>query len=462
MPELKTLQHLLCALLFALVSPVAAHGAIAELTGEPATEGTSAPEPAAIETERADDADARIAERIKAIFAAIDALDAVEVEVQEGVVTLSGNVASATKAEQAETIAGRVAGVVTVNNEIERDLAVDRNLAPTVSAIGDQARNLWRMLPLFGVAVLLAAFVIIALRWLADRESLWLRLTPNPFIAELLGSAIRFFGVLLGLYIALKILGATALLGALLGIGGVIGIAIGFAVRDTIDNYISSIMLSLRQPFRANDHVVIEGNEGRVIRLTSRATVLMTLDGNHLRIPNSTVFKAVILNYTTNPQRRFEFDLGVDADDDPVEAMATGTAAIAALDFVIDEPAPNARVMEVGDSNVVVRFLGWIDQTDTDFYKARSLAIQAAKGALEGAGFGLPEPIYRLRIDPRSAPMPLPATSEEGAKPAKVSRATVVEEKVDTAPETHVADLVARERQVTREKDLLDESRPVE
>ncbi|MDR7102012.1 mechanosensitive ion channel domain-containing protein [Croceicoccus sp. BE223] len=82
--------------------------------------------------------------------------------------------------------------------------------------------------------------------------------------------AVRFVGILVGLYFGLKILGATALLGALLGVGGVIGIAIGFAVRDTVDTYISSIMLSVRQPFRANDHVVIEGNQGRVIRLTGR------------------------------------------------------------------------------------------------------------------------------------------------------------------------------------------------
>ena len=100
-----------------------------------------------------------------------------------------------------------------------------------------------------------------------------------------------FHGRVLGLVAALQILEATALLGAVLGGAGVIGIALGFAVRDTVDNYVSSLMLSLRQPFRANDHVVIEGHEGRVIRLTSRATILMTLDGNHLRIPNSTVFK---------------------------------------------------------------------------------------------------------------------------------------------------------------------------
>src|SRR3546814_7123269 len=116
-------------------------------------------------------------------------------------------------------------------------------------------------------------------------------------------------------------------------------ISIGFAIRDTVDNYVSSLMLSLRQPFRANDHVVIEGHEGRVVRLTSRATILMTLEGNHLRIPNSTVFNAVILNYTRNPARRFAFELGIEANDDPVAGMALGLRAPRALDFVLDTPA---------------------------------------------------------------------------------------------------------------------------
>jgi len=109
-------------------------------------------------------------------------------------------------------------------------------------------------------------------------------------------------------------------MGTLLGGAGVLGLAISFAVKDSMENYISSIMLSIRQPFRAQEHVVINDYEGVVVRLTSRSTVLMTLDGNHLRIPNATVFKAVILNYTRNPQRRFDFVLGVDAEDDPAQA----------------------------------------------------------------------------------------------------------------------------------------------
>jgi hypothetical protein len=118
----------------------------------------------------------------------------------------------------------------------------------------------------------------------------------------------------------------------------------------------------VRQPFRANDHVVINEHEGKVARLTSRATVLLTLDGNHLRIPNSTVFKAVILNYTRNPERRFDFELGVDANDDPMAAIKSGLEAIGDLDFVLDDPAPMGNIVTVGDSNIVLCFRAWVDQ----------------------------------------------------------------------------------------------------
>ena len=224
-------------------------------------------------------------------------------------------------------------------------------------------------------------------------------------------------------------------------------------------------MLSLRQPFRANDHVLINEHEGKVVRLTSRATILMTLDGNHLRIPNATVFKAVILNYTRNPERRFEFALGVDANDDPVAAMATGLSAIAGLAFVLDEPKPDAVIETVGDSNIVLTFLAWVDQNESDFMKARSLAIRAAKDALETAGFTLPEPIYRLRFD-GTAPAGLQPSGEArppARKPAVARPDHVVEDELlDVRPDAHITEKVDEERAQTGEKDLLDSRRPVE
>ena len=412
--------------------------------------------------------DRRIAERIDGIFAELPAFAAVEVEVQEGVVSLAGTVPKPEDIARAEAIANRVAGVVTVENGLERDLTLTADSAG-ITSLAERWSNFVRMLPL--IAAALGVWLAIAFigYLIAGLGRVWNRLAPNGFLAELVASAIRFGFTIIGLVIALDMIGATALLGAVLGGAGLIGIALGFAMRDTIENYVASLLLSLRQPFRANDWVQIDTYEGRVIRLTSRATVLMTLDGNHLRIPNGQVFKAVILNFTRNPQRRFHFDLGVDADDDARAARQLGRETMAGLDFVLADPPPEARIIEVGDSNVVIRFLGWVDQRETDWWKAQSEAIPAVKTALEDAGFGLPEPIYRLRFDPRSASVPFAAevtTEAQGAPaPRPASSAAAPQNDEDVRPVDEIAAMVEEERSrpgSEQEKDLLDHSRPVE
>ncbi|NCP12844.1 MAG: mechanosensitive ion channel [Sphingomonadales bacterium] len=425
-----------------------------------AADAADAPEAGTIDIASLTDQSDRATEAgLRQIYSKIDGLAGVEVAVQSGVVRLSGTVINQADREQALAIAQRIAGVVTVENGIERSLEVDSNLSPALSSLNDDFRGLIRGLPLFGVAVLAALLIAAAGYVLAAQRRLWVWVTPNAFLAELVMGAIKVVAIIAGLIIALQILDATALLGLVLGSAGIIGIALGFAVRDTVDNYVSSLMLSLRQPFRANDHVIIDTLEGHVIRLTSRATVLMTLDGNHLRIPNATVFKANILNFTRNPQRRFEFDLGVDSADDPLAAMRVGLDAMRALPFVLDEPRSHAIIQAVGDSSIVLRFFAWVDQQETDYMKGRSLAIQAAKSALEEAGYELPEPIYRIRVED-FAKLPK-AGNAKRVRPEKPTPAAPPIDDEHAARDRTIEQLVSEERGAG-EKDLLDTRRPIE
>ena len=127
--------------------------------------------------------------------------------------------------------------------------------------------------------------------WFAGRlftrwSALFERMAPNAFLQGFVKSAVRLAFLVVGLLVAADILGATALLGSVMGAAGVLGLAVGFAVRDTIENYIASILLSLRQPFSPGDHILVEGQEGHVTLLNSRATVLITPGGEHvLEIP---------------------------------------------------------------------------------------------------------------------------------------------------------------------------------
>jgi small-conductance mechanosensitive channel len=211
--------------------------------------------------------------------------------VREGVVTLTGAAPNEVQAKRALSLARRVDGVVTVEDAIERTLDLDANLAPFVGQLKAAVTRWRRAWPLALLSLTIFLVVAYTGHRLANWPGLWRRLAPNIFLADLLAQAFRVGAFAVGLVVALNAAGATAMMTAILGGVGVLGLALGFAVRDSLDNYISSIMLSLRQPFRANDHVVIGTHEGRVARLTSRATVLVTLDGNHLRIPNSTVLR---------------------------------------------------------------------------------------------------------------------------------------------------------------------------
>ena len=354
---------------------------------------------ALIETTPTPQKDNDIRQRISGIFSEIEGLQAVNVSVTQGVVTLTGETANEKKAQQAINLTNRLTDVVTVEDRINRTLDVQENVSTVYQGLKAQVTNLVKALPLLLVGIVIFALVAWFGSWLSNRKKMWQRLTPNPFVAELLSQTVKVIFIIFGLILGLSLIGAETILGTLLGGAGVIGIAVGFAVKDTIENYIASLMLSIRQPFRARDHIVINGQEGIVVRLTSRATILMTLDGNQLRIPNAEVFKGTILNYTKNPERRFTFELGVDANDDPLAAIKVGLDAIHTLAFVLNEPKAIAVITNVGDSNIVLEFQVWVDQSETDFAKARSIAIRETKHALEDKGFSLPEPIYRLRFN---------------------------------------------------------------
>lgn len=325
-----------------------------------------------------------------------------------------------------------------------------------VQRLLSEAYGLIAALPLL-VLALVAVWVCwmlggwFSLRTLLDRVS-----QRNPFMRDLARTTVRWSVTLLGVLVALEILNATALVGAMLGTAGVLGVAIGFAFKDTLENYLAGILMSLRQPFSPHDHVVINGNEGVVVSMTSRATILMTLDGNHLRLPNALVFRSVTLNYTRNPSRRFEFDVGIGVGEDLVTAQHIGTAELSRLPGVMQTPPPRAYIAALGDSNVQVRFLGWVDQRSHDFLMVRSEAIRTVKLALEAADMDMPEPIYRVQLSDRAELAAAPPA------PPRPPRAPSTKGPVDTGVIDDLTRQIDAEPKSRNAPDLLDPSAPKE
>ncbi len=343
--------------------------------------------------------DAHLERQVTRLLGAQPALRGIRADAEGGVVTLSGQVVEPEQRKAAGDLAGGVAGVKQVDNEVtlDPDLSVRFH-----SALGELQGKLVRLvvnLPLLVVAILIVVISGWLGGFLSGRMRLLKRLSRhNPYMDGLLRNIVKTLVVLGGVLIALDLLGATSLVGAVLGSAGVVGLVLGFAFKDIAENYVSGILLSIRQPFAPGDTVRIDNNEGRVVALTSRATVLITADGLNLQLPNALVFKSVLTNFTRNPRRRFDFTTVVDTRSSWNEAMDIGINAIRGVEGVLNDPAPTALIKEISNDGATMQFFGWIDQRNNDLSKTRSEAMRQVRRTLRKAGIVPPSPVQSIRL----------------------------------------------------------------
>lgn len=407
--------------------------------------------------------DAAIAVRIRDILNELEGFDGVTVSVTSGIVTLRGTTIDTATADRLNELVGRVEGVVAIENDVTETTDVVARLNPAVQRFQARVSQAIALLPLAAVAVVAFVLVLTLGLLLARARYPWDQIAPNAFIANIYRQVVRILFFVAGVVIALDILGATALLGTILGAAGIVGLAIGFAVRDTVENFIASIMLSIRQPFRPNDVVEIEGDTGKVIRLTSRATILLSFDGNHIRIPNATVFKSRIVNYSTNQERRFIFEIGVSSDADLADVRRMTEETVAGLPFILTEPAPMSWIERIGDGAIFLTVTGWIDQDATSLVRAKGEALRLVKARIEGAGIEVPDTTYRVQLLGGAAP----PSENLGATPAKTSTTAQPANEVEAADVTDMSEagldkMVDAERNDPDAPDLLTEAAPKE
>ena len=342
--------------------------------------------------------DAAIRERLEGIFHVVEELDSLEIDVEAGVVTLSGRVADDKVREQALALVKRTEGVVMTIDRFEETAEVGAQLSPALAKLKEVGHKLLVKSPLIVLALIVCGLFWSLGAFLYRRESWYDRLKMSSLAKTLVRRIVKLAVTVIGIVLALEILDATAIVGAVLGAAGLVGLAIGFAFKNIMENYLSGILLSTRNPFEIGDVIEINGKTGKVAVLTARDTVLLTPDGNHLRIPNSVVINSELLNYSRNPRRRFEFSVGVSVDLDLGEARKIALETLAKNPGVLAVPKPTIIVDSLGDSTVIVKIYAWVDQREHDFLKTRSESIRMVKVAYDDAGIEMPEPIYRIHM----------------------------------------------------------------
>jgi len=370
--------------------------------------------------------DEQIRARLQNIFEATGWFVNPQVEVREGVVFLQGQAENAEFKTWAGDLARRTQDVTAVVNKMEVTEPSIWDFQPVLNSLRDQGRVAVRAAPLilFGLLVLLIAWAVAHFASSAIRQSLRRR-QWNPLLADLAARAAAFVILLVGLYIIFQVAGLTSIALTVLGGTGLLGLILGIAFQDITENYLTGIFLSIANPFESGDLVEIAGVLGYVQRLTTRATILMTLDGNHVQIPNATVYKNNIRNFTSNPNRRIDFVVGIGYSDSVSGAQDLAMKVLQDHPAVLDDPEPWVLVESLGASSVNLRVFFWIDGTEYSWQKVRSSVIRLVKRAFQNAKIELPGEVREL-ILPERIPIELHRPARAGG-PAPVARPAAAE-----------------------------------
>lgn len=225
------------------------------------------------------------------------------------------------------------------------------------------------------------------------------RLRVSESATNLVGRVVQIGVVIVGLAIALSVLELDKAVTSLLAGVGIVGLALGFAFQDLASNFISGIALSLRSryPFRIGD--LVETNEvlGIAERVYLRNTIIRTLDGHAVVIPNRKIFENKLLNYSGDPYRRVDIPCGISYGEDLREVKRIVTEAITSIDGRIEERSVDFFWTGYGDSSIDFEVRFWIPfYKQTDFLAARSEAVMRIKEAFNDNGITIPFPIRTL------------------------------------------------------------------
>ena len=201
-----------------------------------------------------------------------------------------------------------------------------------------------------------------------------------------IGGALTLLGVALALTILAPSLGVGDLV-ASLGIGSV---AIGFAFKDILQNWLAGLLLLIRQPFEIGDQIVVDGHEGTVEHIETRATLIRTYDGQQIVIPNADVYTNAVTVRTERDIRRSQYDVGVGYSTDLGEAQQIALDTIAATEGVLSEPPPEALVWDLAASGVNMRLRWWTASLRTDVVHVQARVIENVKRAFDDAEIDIP------------------------------------------------------------------------
>jgi len=351
--------------------------------------------------------DEEIRERLQSVLEATGWFTDPQVQVKEGVVFLNGRTDSDELKKWAGDLARNTQDVVAVANRMEVSQPSPWDFTAAWGGLLGLWRDFIRFLPFFVFGLFILALSAGA-GWLAIRgtRAFLRRRVQAKLLRGVLAYGVGFFVFLAGTYVVLRVSGLAQLALTVVGGTGLVGLAVGIAFRDITENFLASIFLSMQRPFGTGDLIEVSGVTGYVQQLNIRTTIVMTLDGNLVQVPNALVYKSTLRNFTANPNRRENFVVGIGYDDPIDAAQEIARQVLADHPAVLTEPEPWVLADGFGSATINLRIYFWLDGREHSWLKVRSSVIRLVKRAFQQNGISMPDEAREV-VFPKGIPVTL-------------------------------------------------------
>jgi len=204
------------------------------------------------------------------------------------------------------------------------------------------------------------------------------------------------------------------------------GLGISFAFKDLLENLIAGAVVIIQNRFRIGDFIQIGagtgGIRGKIMEIQTRATILKSIDGTEIVVPNSELMTKSVISYTAHHTRRINFTVGIDLDADLKKAIELATDILKKKNHVLKTPKPRVIVSRVSGPTMLLNIRFWVDPQNKEksWVLTRSELMAEIKEAFDKAGILIPYPVYSYLENKRS----IPEASEE----AKTTQPPDIEE----------------------------------
>ena len=264
--------------------------------------------------------------------------------------------------------------------------------ATLIEKLEKWVRETIRLIPNIVLAIVFFVIVFFIARWLGKWIKNIFKRKGRENYGSILGSFARWGLTIVGLAFAITIISPNLTPADLLAGLGVSSVAIGFAFKDILQNWLAGILILSRQPFKIGDEIIVNGYEGKVEVVETRATTIKTYDGQDVIIPNSDIYTNAVKVKTANEYVRSQYDLGLGYDQPYEKAMEILEETIRNIEGVVKDKPVDILVWDQADWWLTIRMRWWTKPERGEVVKTWSKVLLETQKAMNKANIDLPFP----------------------------------------------------------------------